>query len=174
MSPEEVRSMMQVERKTKLTDTPRPTRVTQVHGSLKGKDILTKVKAINKEKKKKKKEEEKKEKKKLKERKVTAFIRCEIRCVCLPEQKINGKCAANGLRKCSECGSVLKGDCGKQACKMVGRTSMFPACMNKSRDENESENESDTDDEEDDATPSNNSSDEEDHPSGERRSGGRN
>ena len=78
---------------------------------------------------------------------------------------IDGTCAADGLRKCSECGSVLKGDCSKQACKNAGRTSLLPAGYTKNKkirdvisssDEDEDENADLTEDEiesEEDAPP---------------------
>ena len=49
-------------------------------GSLTGKDIIGKVKDLNEEKKEKEKASELK--KKLKDKKITAFIRCEIKCNC--------------------------------------------------------------------------------------------
>ena len=105
------------------------TRLTQVHGSLIGKAILSKIKQLNEEK--KRKEDAAMTKKLLKEKKVTVFIRCEIRCVCEEDQLIAGKCAADGLRKCSVCGSILKGDCTKKNCKNAGRTSLYPASSSK-------------------------------------------
>ena len=85
------------------------TRLTQVHVSLTGKAIRSKVKQINEEK--KKKEDAAMEIMLLKDKKRTALIRREIRCVCDEDQLIAGKCVADGLRKGSVCGSILKGDC---------------------------------------------------------------
>ena len=83
--------------------------------------------------KKRKKEDAAMERKLLKEKKRTAFIRREIRCVCDEDQLIAGKCVADGLRKCSVCGSILKGDCTTRNCKNAGRTSLYPASSSKRR-----------------------------------------
>ena len=112
---EEISEMLNVVKKEKPGPS-KATRLTQVHGSLTGKAILSKVKQINEEK--ERKEDAAMAKKLLKEKKVTAFIRCEIRCVCEKDQLIAGKCAADGLRKCSVCGSILKGDCTKKIAKL--------------------------------------------------------
>ena len=98
LTADEISEIMHVNTTSKPASS-KPTRLTQVWGSLSGKSILEKVKSLDVEK--TKKEEAAMEKKQQKEKKITAFIRCEIRCVCEPHQKLDGKCAAFGLRKCS-------------------------------------------------------------------------
>ena len=64
--------------------------------------------------KKRKKEDAAMERKLLKEKKITGFIRGEIRCLCDEDQFIAGKCVADRLRMCYVYGSILKGDCTKR------------------------------------------------------------
>ena len=73
------------------------------------------------------------ERKLLKEKKITGFIRGEIRCLCDEDQFIAGKCVADRLRMCYVYGSILKGDCTKRNCKNTGRPSLYPASTRKRR-----------------------------------------
>ena len=114
--------------KRKRPNPSKPVRVTQVCGSMKGQNVLEKVLFV--EDKKKEKEEKKKKREHEKEQQLEAFFRCKDSCVCI---KQNGKCDAFGLHYCSECKSVLKSNCTKMACKMVGRVIIFLSC-NKNSD----------------------------------------
>lgn len=81
-------------------------RVTHVHGFMEGKKILEELERL-------KEEEEKVEERKIKIM-VVRFLRCQDKCVC---QRVNGKCAAFNLRRCSMCESVVMKSCGKAACR---------------------------------------------------------
>ena len=85
-------------------------RVTQVHGSMEGKQILEKVAEIKRDKLEK---EKSKENVKLKhQEKMSAFHRCKQNCVC--EAK---PCEAKGLRECPQCHNILQSVCSKASCK---------------------------------------------------------
>ncbi|XP_065672342.1 uncharacterized protein LOC136090155 [Hydra vulgaris] len=90
------------------------TRVTQVHGSMKGKNVLDLVKVIqdNKNQEIKDKEEKRWNKEKQKE----AFLRCKNECSCG-----EGVCHAIKLQQCSSCHNVKKSVCGKLSCKVDGK-----------------------------------------------------
>ena len=89
------------------------TRVTQVHGSMRAKDIAAKVKEIRDEK--LKKQTEKEEAKKKKEEMKETFIKCKTQCTCLQR-----KCLASGLKQCPICLNVLRSVCSKISCKVNG------------------------------------------------------
>ena len=97
--------------------------MTQVCGSMEGKNVLEKVLLVQYEK--KEKEEKKKKRGQEKEQRLEAFFRCRDSCVCI---KQSGKCDAFGLHYCSECKSVLKSDCTKTAGKMAGSVIIFHSC----------------------------------------------
>ena len=132
-------------------------RVTQVHGSMRVQDIITKVKQIKDDKQKKAdaKDQAIKNKEELTER----FIRCKEKCSC--EQS---KCAATGLKQCLVCKNILKSQCGKAKCKVDGvkPTMILPAgkkdCQTGRRkklfetDEEEDDEEDKEDEESEDAT----------------------
>ena len=92
-------------------------RVTQVHGSMEGKEILEKVTAIKEDK--TKKEQAKKEKKSNQQHQIEIFFKCKEECTC-------GKdvCAATKLRECPCCHNVLKSTCSKASCR--GETGSKP------------------------------------------------
>lgn len=85
-------------------------RVTQVHGSMEGKNILEKVSEIKAEK--AKQEEEKKEKKSKQQQRTADFLKCKEKCVC--EKNV---CAASRLQECPSCHNVLKSVCSKASCR---------------------------------------------------------
>ena len=89
------------------------TRVTNVHGSMEGKDILERVEVLQKEKEKKKNdlEAKKQEKAKLNE----LFYKCKSKCVC------KGVCNAKYLKQCPNCNTVMKSTCSKMACQVAGK-----------------------------------------------------
>lgn len=99
------------------------TRVTQLHGSMEGQNILDQVKVINDEKERKKKELKQKEDKKNEDKEL--FFQCKQKCVCGEE-----KCVAFGLRECPSCHSILKSVCSKMACRVDGKkpTMIHPYC----------------------------------------------
>ena len=85
-------------------------KITQVHGSLKGQQILEKVSEL---------ESQAEEKKKVKEaaqekRKVETemFFRCKSACVCN-----ESPCCASRLKQCPSCSDVLKSVCSKLKCR---------------------------------------------------------
>ncbi|XP_065641158.1 uncharacterized protein LOC124813955 [Hydra vulgaris] len=90
------------------------TRVTQVHGSMKGKNVLDLVKVIqdNKNQEIKDKEERRWNKEKQKE----AFLRCKNECNCG-----ESVCHAIKLQQCSSCHNVQRSVCGKLSCKVDGK-----------------------------------------------------
>ena len=93
--------------------TEKVTRVTQVHGSIRGSDILTAVEKLRSlEKERQEKREDQKDKKRLD---MEAFLKCRDRCVCLQKP-----CLAANLKQCSSCFNVLKSQCSKLACRQDG------------------------------------------------------
>ena len=88
------------------------TRVTQVHGSMRAKDVAARVKEIRDEK--VKRESEKEEAKKKREKIKETFIQCKTRCTCSQQ-----KCLASGLKQCPVClNNVLRLVCSKASCKV--------------------------------------------------------
>ena len=85
-------------------------RVTQVHGSMKGKKILEKVSPIKKHK--AQKEQAKKEKKYKQQQEIEAFFKCKEKCTC--DKNV---CAATKLQECACCHNVLKSTCSKASCR---------------------------------------------------------
>ena len=81
------------------------TRVTQIHGSMQGKEVLKMVESI----KKKKIKEDKIQKQ---ENEWRLFHLCKLQCVYQ-----QGKCAALGLKECPHCHSILRSVCSRAACK---------------------------------------------------------
>ena len=100
-------------KKIKAKKTETNIRVTQVCGSMEGKNILQVVKSIKDKKAQKAKAQVEKENQKLKERE--SFYRCKERCIC---QK--PKCEASGLNECSSCHNIIRSNCGKAACRKNG------------------------------------------------------
>ena len=90
------------------------TRVTQVHGSMHGQDILKLVKEIKEKKDSKKLAVEHKVKQKEDERQ--NFVRCKENCVCG-----ENKCIALGLKECSSFHSILRSICSKAGSKTNGK-----------------------------------------------------
>ena len=86
------------------------TRVTQVHGSLEGKDVRKLVQSIKHEKEQKQIAKEKRPDQKNQEKE--AFHRCKERCVCHQE-----RCMATSLKECPSCHDILKSVCTKAHCK---------------------------------------------------------
>ena len=99
------------------------TRVTQVHGSMEGHDIIDQVKVLNDEKERKKEVVKQKEDKKDEDKE--SFFRCKQKCVCDKQ-----KCLAFGLRECPSCHSILKSICSKIICQVDGKkpTMILPHC----------------------------------------------
>ena len=98
--------------------TKKPKRVTQVHGSLEGKDIL-KILKVNEDE---KAQTEELREMKLKKKVETAecFKRCMINCEC-----DSAICAASGLRQCPQCKEVLKSQCSKKKCQVDGKKTVM-------------------------------------------------
>jgi hypothetical protein len=90
------------------------TRVTQVHGSMKAKRVLTVVEDIKnkKDQKTKEKQDAINKKEEVKE----AFILCKVRCIC---REI--KCKAIGWKECSICHNIMRSVCSKVGCRVDGR-----------------------------------------------------
>ena len=90
------------------------TRVTKVHGSLHGQDILKLVKDIKEKKETKKLAVEKMAEEKELERQ--RFYKCKDQCEC-----DEARCNAFGLKKCPSCHSILRSICSKTGCKVDGK-----------------------------------------------------
>jgi hypothetical protein len=110
---QEVPGFMSIQKvKPKLSKSK--TRVTQVHGSMKAKMVLDKLKVIDD--KKIETEKSKEENTKKKEDAKQAFLRCKSQCVC---GDIN--CLAIGLKQCPVCYDILKSVCSKSKCQNDGK-----------------------------------------------------
>ena len=98
-------------------------RVTQVCGSMRAKEMLSKVQEM-KAQEKEKEEKRKKDAQKREDIKI-AFMRYKDKCVCDGKRK----CAAVGLKMYEVCSNV-QSTCGKAACKTDGKRPMMilPAC----------------------------------------------
>jgi len=118
VSPEEL-GILHVEKVKKIKK--KNTRITQVQGSMEGQHILERIEEINKEEEKKNTAREERKMKKIGCREL--FIRCEERCTC--NDKI---CHAKGLRKCIQCGDVMKSKCTKKKCREKGAEMILPFC----------------------------------------------
>ena len=118
---EEVPGLLTI-KKAKPTLEKSSVRVTQVHGSMRVKDVVSKVREIKEEKQKKLAAKELAVKKK--EETTERFIRCKEVCSCK-----QAKCAATGLKQCPVCKNVLKSLCSKATCKVDGvkPTMILPA-----------------------------------------------
>ena len=92
--------------------TKKSTRVTNVHGSMEGQDILARAEIVQKEKEKKKEAESRK---RSKERFKELFYKCKSKCFCV------GPCNAKGWKECPNCHSIMKSTCSKTACQVAGR-----------------------------------------------------
>ena len=121
------------------------TRVTQVHGSMRAKDVASKVKEIKEEK--LRIQAAKEAKKTQKEERKETFIRCKTKCSC--NQK---KCLALGLKQCSVCLNVLRSVCSKAACRVDGEkpAMILPAKQQSFPSKRLFEADSDEEDDEDD------------------------
>ena len=75
-------------------------RVTQVHGSVEGKDVLSLVETIKYQK--AKKEQAKADKLEEKRKNTELFLKCKDSCRCAKKP-----CAAAGLKQCTSCHNVL-------------------------------------------------------------------
>ena len=106
---EEVPGFMTIE-KVKPNLSKQTTRITQVHGSMQGKDVITMVETVKKKKEDLEKKKEERAEKQAGDRQ--AFYKCKFQCVC--EER---KCAALGLKECSKCGNILRSVCSKAGCK---------------------------------------------------------
>ena len=89
------------------------TRITQVHGSMKAKNVLTVLKDIESKKQEQVKSKEATAKKK--EDTKLAFLKCKEKCICEKQ-----KCEAFGLKQCPVCQDILKSACSKAKCKVDG------------------------------------------------------
>lgn len=85
-------------------------RVTQVWGSMTGKNVLSMVKDIEEKKSQAKERKEVSQKKKEEEK--VKFLKCKDNCVCE-----GGECIAKGLKQCTVCGEILRSQCTKAKCK---------------------------------------------------------
>ena len=147
LSLEEIPGLLTIEKvKPKLSK--ETTRVTQVHGSMHGQDILKLVKDIKEKKDTKKLAVEKKAEDKELERQ--RFYKCKDKCVC-----DKARCNAFGLKECPSCHSIPRSICSKAGCKVDGKkpVMILPAVAAKiakpltfgSDEEMENDEESDSD-----------------------------
>jgi len=110
---EEIPGLLTVQKvKPKMTKVT--TRVTQVHGSMKGKNVLEMVKVIQDKKDQELKDKE--ERKSGKEKQKETFLLCKNECNC--GQSV---CDAIKLQQCSSCHNVQRSACGKSSCKVDGK-----------------------------------------------------
>ena len=100
-------------------------RVTQIHGSMKAKNVISIVKEIKE--KKEKAASEKQESVQKKEETKQRFLQCKVKCICESRP-----CAAVGYKQCPICLQVMKSVCSKSKCKVDGKkpTMILPAAMN--------------------------------------------
>ena len=96
--------------KVKPKITNKAVRVTQVHGSMEGQDIIAKVAEIKESK--EVKEMLKEKSKEDQQNRISAFHRCKIQCSCDSQP-----CQAKGLRECSQCHNILRSVCSRAQCK---------------------------------------------------------
>lgn len=137
---EDIPGLLTVNRvKSKELNKNKNTRVTNVHGSMEGQDVLKLVESIENEKKEKQNHKEKKTQQKNKEKEL--FYRCKIKCVC------NGICAAKGLKECPVCHEIKKSVCSKASCRVDGMKPMMitPATATSTRRKKNYKDESDSD-----------------------------
>ena len=111
ISPEEISKLTKIEKfKVKKS---KNFRITQVCGSLRAKDILSKCEELEAEENEKKMliaaEKEKKDEIK------KDFLKCKDGCQCGDSQE----CKAIGLKQCTVCFNVLKSQCNKANCKLA-------------------------------------------------------
>ena len=85
-------------------------RVTQVHGSMEGKYIISKVAEIKEAKEAREKSKEKT--KTDQQHRISTFHRCKMQCTCDTQP-----CQAKGLRECSHCHNILKSVCSRTQCR---------------------------------------------------------
>ena len=100
--------------KIKPKQASKSTRVTQVHGSMEGKEVIKVVKRINEDK--QKTLQLKQDEMKAKEKEKEDFYRCKRKCVCKEH-----KCPATDLKECPSCHSILRSICSKACCKINGK-----------------------------------------------------
>ena len=110
---EEIPGLMTVHKVKPKDIQKKNTRITNVHGSMEGQDMLSKVESIELEKKRKVSDKEEKTRQKEEEKEV--FYRCKTKCVC------KGECQAKFLRECPNCHSVMKSTCSKAGCQKDGK-----------------------------------------------------
>jgi len=123
---EEIPGFLKIDQ-VKPKSTTTNTRVTQVHGSLEGKDVMNLVKSIKDEKNKKQEAAEERDAKKQGEK--DAFFRCKEKCICGET-----KCFASGLKECPSCHNILKSVCSKYGCRINGeKPEMITAAVKTSR-----------------------------------------
>ena len=87
------------------------TSITQVHRSMKAKNVLTVLKDIENKKQEQVKSQEVTAKKK--EDTKHAFLKCKEKCICEKP-----KCEVFGLKQCPVCQDILKSTCSKAKCKI--------------------------------------------------------
>ena len=109
---EEIPGLLTVQRvKPKLSK--KSTRVTQVHGSMTGKNVLQIVQSVKDKKEKELQEKETRKKQKDQERE--DFFRCKKKCV-----YGNDICANIKLKECPSCHNIMRSTCSKSGCKAEG------------------------------------------------------
>ena len=140
----------------KSKESKKPVRITQICGSLEGKNALELLCGIEKEK--ENVEEKKKNRLQKKELQKQTFLKCKDGCLCKTK-----KCAAAGLKQCPHCHDVLHSTCSKNNCrkengarpemitvKSIGKTNprkkLLDQYLPDSTDSEESEPESELDD----------------------------
>ena len=110
---DEIPGFLPIEKVTPAEKTTK-TRVTQIYGSLEGKDVIKIVKEIQSEKGKKEKAKNMKADKKVEEREL--FYKCKEKCICKTK-----RCAAASLKECPSCRNILKSICSKSLCRVDGK-----------------------------------------------------
>ena len=117
---EEIPGFMPI-RKVKPNLFTSSTRITQIHGSMKAKDVLSLVAGINEKKEQKGRTHlQNAEKNEVKKN----FIKCKEKCVCT-----ENICKVTKLRECPKCHNILKPQYTKKACRVDGKKPImvFPA-----------------------------------------------
>ena len=116
LSPDEVPGFYKVDRIKPKRTTSKAKRVTQVHGSLEGTEILELLKEFEAKKKMKIEAKEKRDQKK------SSYFRCKIVCNCDVTP-----CEASGLKQCKYCKVVKKSRFSRKSCNIDGKKpSMMP------------------------------------------------
>ena len=120
VSPDEVEGFMQID-KIRVPAKRRAVRLTAVHGSMEGSEVLKLREAA--EKVQEEKTKQKNEKLKDKSQQKNDFITCKVSCVCK-----ENVCKASGFKQCPVCSEVMKSQCSKKKCSVNGIKPLMVFC----------------------------------------------